>query len=109
MPHLTAPGRAPDCLTARTVDGTLYIAGYLNHAVRKVDRSGTVTTIAGGNGVGFEGDGGPATPARLCRPYAVARGPGCSLYISDIHVDHDKALLRAGFLPLAFRIQDSPS
>ena len=41
--------------------GILYIADVSNHRIRKVDSTGTITTIAGTGTGGFGGDGGPAT------------------------------------------------
>jgi hypothetical protein len=48
--------------------GNIYIADTLNNRVRKVTPNGTITTVAGTGAVGFSGDGGPATSARLNRP-----------------------------------------
>ena len=65
-------------------DGTLYIADSRNHRVRKVDTNGIITTIAGLTGPGgYDGDGGPASSARLNTPYGVALGPDGSLFIAD--------------------------
>jgi pimeloyl-ACP methyl ester carboxylesterase/sugar lactone lactonase YvrE len=46
-------------------DGNLYIADRRNHRVRRVNRHGIITTIAGNGKDGYSGDGGPATSARL--------------------------------------------
>ena len=62
--------------------GNLYIADR-NHRIRRVDPSGTITTVAGTGERGFGGDGGPATAARLAFPYGVAVGPAGDLYIAD--------------------------
>src|SRR5262249_5028742 len=40
--------------------GVVYICDSNNHRIRKVTTDGVVTTIAGGNGKGYTGDGGPA-------------------------------------------------
>ncbi len=65
-------------------DGTVYIADTGNHAIRKVDTKGIITTVAGTGGkAGFSGDGGPATQALLNSPEAVAIGPDGLLYIAD--------------------------
>ncbi len=64
-------------------DGALYVADYAVHKIRRVDRAtGNVTTIAGTT-VGYSGDGGPATSARLSFPGRMAVGPDGSLYVLD--------------------------
>ena len=63
--------------------GNLYIAGYADHRIRKVDSTGTITTVAGTGGPGFSGDGGPATEARLTNPYNVALDGAGNIYIAD--------------------------
>jgi methionine-rich copper-binding protein CopC len=60
----------PTGVTA-TSDGFL-IADFANNAIRQVDAGGIITTVAGGNGSGFTGDGGAATAARLAHPFATA-------------------------------------
>ena len=63
--------------------GNLYIADARNHRIRKVDTSGTITTIAGTGEEGFSGDGGPATAARLDSPTDLAVDSPGNLYIAD--------------------------
>ena len=63
--------------------GNVYIADSWNVRIRKVDSTGTITTIAGTGEWGFSGDGGPATAARLNRPYGVAVDSAGNLYIAD--------------------------
>lgn len=64
-------------------DGNLYIADRWNHAVRKLDTAGMLTTVAGCGLRGFSGDGGPATQACLNHPTAVAVDAQGNLYIAD--------------------------
>ena len=63
--------------------GNLYIADPGNHRVRKVDTSGTITTVAGTGTRGFSGDNGPATEAQLDWPQRVAVDGSGNLYITD--------------------------
>jgi uncharacterized protein (TIGR03437 family) len=64
--------------------GNLYIADANNHRVRKVVLStGIITTFAGSSGVGFKGDGGPATQANLTTPIGLALDSSGALYIAD--------------------------
>ena len=63
--------------------GNLYIADTYNHRVRRVDATGTITTIAGTGERGFSGDGGPASQAQLDFPYDVAADRAGNVYIAD--------------------------
>ncbi len=63
--------------------GNLYIAEYWRHMVRKVDPSGAVSTFAGQAGVGYRGDGGPATSAKFNFPMAIAADKAGNVYIAD--------------------------
>src|SRR5690606_11846156 len=74
-------------------DGSLYIADTGNHAVRRVTPDGVITTVAGGNGSGFTGDGGPAGEARLSGPEGVAGGPMGEVFIADT-VNHRVRVIR---------------
>ncbi|HTR54563.1 MAG TPA: hypothetical protein VMJ10_27920, partial [Kofleriaceae bacterium] len=52
-------------------NGVLYIADTYNHRIRRVDTSGTITTIAGNDTAGYAGDNGPAIDATLSFPYSI--------------------------------------
>jgi hypothetical protein len=80
--------------------GTLYIADYYNHRVRKV-QSGVITTVAGNGGVGSGGsggDGGPATSAQLDHPVEIAVGGDGILYIPDVGVRNVRRVDRSGVI-----------
>jgi uncharacterized protein (TIGR03437 family) len=64
--------------------GNLYIAETGGHRVRKLDRSGAITTVAGTGVAGFSGDGGAATAAQLASPYGLAADGLGNLYIADL-------------------------
>jgi hypothetical protein len=53
------------------------------NAVRKVNSSGYISTIAGNGTSGYSGDGGPATNASLNSPFGVALNSVGDVYISD--------------------------
>jgi uncharacterized protein (TIGR03437 family) len=63
--------------------GNLYISDTYNHAIRKVDTSGKITTIAGTGTCGHTGDQGPAVSATLCYPAALALDSNRNLYVAD--------------------------
>jgi sugar lactone lactonase YvrE len=63
--------------------GNVYIADPPNQRIRKVDTSGQITTVAGNGSSGYNGDGIPATSARLNYPKGVEIGPDGLLYIAD--------------------------
>ena len=66
--------------------GNLYIADRNNHRIRRVDPSGTITTVAGTSAnvfSNFSGDGGLAVQARLRYPESVAVDAAGNLYIAE--------------------------
>jgi uncharacterized protein (TIGR03437 family) len=65
-------------------DGNLFIAEAGGHRVRKISRTGEITTVAGTGVKGFSGDDGPATEAQLDTPYGLAVDTQNRLYIADL-------------------------
>lgn len=66
------------------VAGNLYIADSSNRAIRKLGSDGNLSTFAGTlNSSGTQGDGGPATAARLNLPMDVVFDAQGNLYIPD--------------------------
>lgn len=63
--------------------GNVYNAELATHRVRRVDTNGFITTVAGSGVHGFDGDGGPATQARLNAPTDIAVDSEGNLYIAD--------------------------
>ena len=76
-----------DCPLGMAADGAgnVYIADVNNHRIRKVDATGTITTLAGTKRRGFGGDGGPAVQAQLYHPSGVAADGAGNVYIADTH------------------------
>jgi streptogramin lyase len=64
-------------------DGAILVADTYNHRVRRIDRSGTIRTIAGNGTSAYSGDGGPAVEASLQLPQGIAVDDDGSLYIAD--------------------------
>jgi hypothetical protein len=81
-PATSAELNAPSGLVVNKY-GTIYIADENNNAVRKVNSSGIISTIAGNGFPGYSGDGGPATSAELSTPWAVDIDKSGNIYIND--------------------------
>ncbi|HHQ41938.1 MAG TPA: hypothetical protein ENK20_06575, partial [Chromatiales bacterium] len=65
-------------------DGSLYVADYGGHRIRRIRPDGTIETVAGSGVAGYSGDGGPATAAELNKPMDVAVAPdGSYLIVAD--------------------------
>jgi len=62
--------------------GEIYIADLANRRIRKVNREGIITTVAGNGERGYSGDSGPATDAAL-QGSGVAVGRLGGIYVAD--------------------------
>jgi sugar lactone lactonase YvrE len=70
--------------------GNLYVADNANHAIRKIDTSGTVTTLVGANSSLYNANGAPrlvgdtlgALPASLYAPQALTVTPSGDLVVT---------------------------
>ena len=65
--------------------GDIYFTEGAQSIYKLTAGTGTLTLVAGGNGAGYAGDGGPATSAELQTPYAVAVDNAGNLYIADTY------------------------
>jgi sugar lactone lactonase YvrE len=63
--------------------GNLYVAEPDDGVVRRIDTKGVITTVAGTGRLGFSGDGGPATKAKLDSPFGLVFDSAGNLYIAD--------------------------
>ncbi len=64
--------------------GNIFIADSKNHCVRKVNKAGVITTVAGTGVPGFSGDNSPATGSRLNQPTRVAVDTFGNIFITDV-------------------------
>jgi sugar lactone lactonase YvrE len=64
-------------------DGSLFVADFLNHTVRRISAAGVVTTFAGSPGHSGNVDG-PAAIARFNQPFFLAFDKATNLYVSDL-------------------------
>jgi uncharacterized protein (TIGR03437 family) len=64
--------------------GNLFIGDYRSRKIRRVDRSGVLTSVAGNGEAGFSGDGGPASGAAINFIFGgLSAGAGGDLYLAD--------------------------
>ncbi len=63
--------------------GIVYIGDQINRRVRAVTRDGIIHTVAGIGKVGLQGDGGPATEARVFSPDILCFDAEENIYIPD--------------------------
>ncbi len=63
--------------------GNLYVTERTGFRIRKIDTSGTITTIAGNGTRGCTGDGGPASAAELNNPLSLALDAQGGIDVSD--------------------------
>ena len=76
--------------------GNLYIADQYNNRIREIGAAnGAIATIAGVSALGYYGDGGPATAARLNYPQGVAVDPSGNVYIADTDNNRVRKILVA--------------
>ncbi len=73
--------------------GNMYIADEMNAVVRKVNKSGIISTIAGNGICGYSGDGGPATAAELCNLTGLFMDASGSIYIVDVNNNRIRKLI----------------
>ncbi len=68
---------------AVAANGDVYFTDTYHHQIRRLDRAGVMTTIAGNGYAGSSGDGGPATEASLNTPHGVAVDNRGHVFIAD--------------------------
>jgi sugar lactone lactonase YvrE len=93
-PATSAQLKEPACMVF-DAHGNLYVADYTS--VRKIDPSGTITTVAGTGQFGFSGDGGPASEAKLTASDIALDGKE-DMYISDTENNRIRMVDRDGII-----------
>jgi sugar lactone lactonase YvrE len=83
---------------ALDADGGLLVADTYNHRIRRIDRRGVVTTIAGTGTAAASGDGGPAISASLNGPQDVAVDGGGNIFVADTYNARVRRIDRAGVI-----------
>jgi sugar lactone lactonase YvrE len=84
--------------TGLAVDAVMdvFVADTGNNKVRVVNTGGMISTFAGTGSSGFEGDGGPATRAKLASPTGLGVDPGGNVYVSDTRNNRIRVVKMAG-------------
>lgn len=79
--------------------GNIYFSDSYNFCVRKISTSGIISTFAGIPGlVGFSGDGGPATSARIRFVLGIACDTAGNVYLCDSHDDRVRKVDAGGII-----------
>ena len=65
-------------------DGSLYFCDIAFHVIRRVDKEGRISTVAGSGKKGYAGDGGPATQALLSEPYEIKFDADGTMYFVEM-------------------------
>lgn len=65
-------------------NGVVYIADCHNNRIRKIDKTGIITTIAGTGTPGYNGEGIPAAGAQVFHPVGVYVDTNENVYFSDL-------------------------
>lgn len=77
-------------------DGAIYIADADNYRVRRVGTDGIIRTVAGNGSLGYSGDGGPATSAKIGSMQSIAVSAENVLYIACY--DHVRFVDAQGYI-----------
>ena len=78
--------------------GNLYFTDSTYHVVRKVDRRGRITTVAGCGKGGFSPDGTHALEARIHTPFGLALARDGTIYFSDSYNHRVRRIARDSLL-----------
>ena len=96
-PATSATLRQPTAV-AWLADGSVLVADYANHRIRRISPSGQITTVAGTGTAGYTGDGGPATSARLNWPLDVEPTADGGFLIADLGNKRVRRVSPAGII-----------
>jgi len=79
-------------------EGNIFMTAQSHHRIRKMDKTGVITTIAGTGQQGFSGDGGPATQAQIRQPDDVAVDGQGNIFIADTMNGRIRKINRNGII-----------
>ena len=81
-PAISAQLNGPVGLAA-DASGVIYVADTGNNVIRTLSPSGIINTVAGNGQLGYFGDGGPATSAKLNAPAGVLPDDAGGFFVAD--------------------------
>lgn len=84
-PARTARLRSPEWLEF-DAQGNLILADRGNHVIRKIDRAGIITHVAGTGAQAQSGDGGPAATAEMTNPFGLTLDRQGNIFFFDTEV-----------------------
>ncbi|MBI4384304.1 MAG: SMP-30/gluconolactonase/LRE family protein [Nitrospinae bacterium] len=96
-PALSAGIRSPGGL-AFSPQGELYVAEEQSNRIRRIDKNGIISRVAGTGEPGFSGDGGAATDARLKGPHRMVFDAKGNLYFTDRDNNHVRKIDARGVI-----------
>ena len=79
----TAAELSAPCFVTTDNAGNIYFADGGNNAIRRINTAGIISTMAGNGMLGYSGDGGPATAAKLFAPNGITLDAAGNFYIAD--------------------------
>jgi len=78
--------------------GNLYLADYSDNRILVINSSGIISTFAGTGTLGYTGDGGPATAAKIHLPSGLAVDRDNNVFITDGSYNHVRKINTAGII-----------
>jgi sugar lactone lactonase YvrE len=94
-PAIDAGIRSPGGL-AFSPEGELFIAEETTHRIRKINKEGIISLVAGTGIPGFSGEGGPAIEAQLKSPYRMVFDKEGNLFFTDRENNRVRKIDKAG-------------
>ncbi len=79
-------------------DGALYFCDIAFHVIRRIDRDGRISTVAGSGTKGYAGDGEAATKALLNEPYEIKFDKDGTMYFVEMQNHLVRKVTRDGVI-----------
>ena len=75
-------------------NGNVYIADVNNNRIRKIDKTGMISTLAGNGSKGYSGDGMAATASELNWAIGIAIDDSNNFYIADTYNERIRKIIK---------------